>query len=147
LFAASNAAICSANWSKWVRNILFVCFILFTCSVSCKIDVTWDAMVEESSPLLVVLLSLVVGFFIADFRVFFVLSPDLIVETVSSSDSSSNWTRFLFGEAGSWAGFLWTNIGHLCQPLPLSTSCCWCFLRIPPLGPSMHLPLELLRLV
>jgi len=37
--------------------------------------------------------------------VFFVLRPDLIVETVSSSDSSSTCTHFHFGDAGSDAGF------------------------------------------
>jgi len=53
----------------------------------------------------VVLLLIARCVFMADFRVFFVLKLDLIVDTVSSSDSSSSWTRFLFGEAGSGAGF------------------------------------------
>jgi len=39
------------------------------------------------------------------FPSFFVLRLDLIVDTVSLSDSSSSWTHFLFGEAGSGAGF------------------------------------------
>jgi len=43
--------------------------------------------------------------FKADFRVFLVLSPDLIVDTVSSRDSSSSCTRLRLGDAGSGGGF------------------------------------------
>jgi len=47
--------------------------------------------------------------FRADFLVFLVLRPDLIVDTVSSNDSSSSCTRLRFGDAGSG--------GVLCCPV------------------------------
>jgi len=45
---ANNAAICSASWLKWVRNILFICLISLTCLVSWDMEVACEAILGES---------------------------------------------------------------------------------------------------
>jgi len=101
---ANSAAICSASWSKHARNVMLVCLISLTCLVNGEIDIACDVMVGESL-CWSGFVCLLPATFRADFHVFLVLSPDLIIETVSSSNSSSSCTCLRFGNAGSGGGF------------------------------------------
>jgi len=115
---------------------MLVCLISLTCSVNWEIKVAWDAMVGESFWCLAFLPLPAV--FRADFLVFLVLSLYLIVNTVSSSDSSSGCTHLRLVRPDLGEVSLLPSIGHHCLPLLLLTSCCLCFLRTLPWDPNRH---------